>query len=128
MFRTTLAALLLIVLAACSSAPPVTLDTLPKGDATHGAALFSQSIAGAPPCTTCHTLDDSVLVGPGLKGIGARAGSRVEGQSDSQYLFNSLTKPADFLVPGFPNAMYNNYAGKLSAQDIADLIAYLMTL
>ncbi|MEO8609850.1 MAG: cytochrome c [Chloroflexota bacterium] len=102
--------------------------TLPPGDATHGAELFTQSVNGAPPCSTCHQTDENTLVGPGLKGFGARAGTRVEGQSAEQYTQESIMHPASFVVSGFANAMYNQYASKLSPQDIADLTAYLLTL
>ena len=121
---------LLVILAACSSngEPTISLTTLPPGDATHGAVLFSQSVNGAPPCTTCHTTDESVLVGPGLKGFGARAGTGVSGESAQQYTLESITQPASYLVPGFSNVMYNQYATALTPQDIADLVAYLLSL
>jgi cytochrome c553 len=130
-FKLPIAALaLLLVLGACSGTnqPPAPPMTLPPGDAAHGAELFTQSVNGAPACNTCHLNDETTLIGPGMKGFGARAGSRVSGESAEQYTQESITQPASFLVSGFPNAMYNQYASKLSPQDIADLIAYLMTL
>jgi len=121
---------LLVILVACSSngEPTLSLTTLPPGDPVHGAVLFSQSVNGAPPCTTCHTMDESVLVGPGLKGFGARAGTRISGESAEQYTLESITQPASYLVPGFSNVMYNQYATALTPQDIADLVAYLLSL
>jgi cytochrome c553 len=130
-FKPLLIALVLaLTLGACSSGdqPPGTPAALPPGDATHGAELFTQSVNGAPPCGTCHQTDDSTVVGPGMKGYSARAGSRVEGESAEQYTQESITHPASFVVSSFPNAMYNQYASKLSLQDIADLTAYLLTL
>jgi cytochrome c553 len=119
-----------LTLAACSSGDQAsgTPVALPPGDATHGAELFTQSVNGAPPCSTCHQTDDSTLVGPGMKGFSARAGGRVEGQSAEQYTQESISHPASFVVSSFPNAMYNQYSSKLSPQDIADLTAYLLTL
>jgi cytochrome c553 len=119
-----------LVLGACSpsEAASGTPIPLPPGNADHGAELFTQSINGAPPCNTCHVTDDTTLVGPGLKGYSERAATRVEGQDAEQYTEESITRPAGFVVSGFPNAMYNQYASKLSPQDIADLMAYLLTL
>jgi hypothetical protein len=37
-------------------------------------------------------------------------------------------RPADYLVNGFGNSMYNQYGQRLSPQQIADLTAYLLTL
>lgn len=119
---------LLVALAACSpsAAEPTEVTPLPPGDATHGAQLFVESVNNAPTCHTCHELDETSLVGPGMKGYGARAATRVEGLTAIQYTYESITKPASYVVPGFANGMYNGYASKLSQQDIADLIAYLL--
>jgi cytochrome c553 len=121
---------LLLIFAACSSGDPqtVSLTTLPPGDAVRGAALFTESINGAPACITCHQLDDTVLVGPGMSGYNARAGSRVVGMSMEEYTLDSINQPASYIVPGFSNVMYNQFATKLTSQDIADLVAYLHTL
>jgi cytochrome c553 len=119
------------VMGACSSGGDQASGTpvpLPPGNAEHGAELFTQSINGAPPCSTCHQTDDTTLVGPGMKGYAERAGSRIEGQDAEKYTEESITHPASFVVSGFPNAMYNQYASNLSPQDTADLIAYLLTL
>ena len=116
-----------LALAGCSSTPD-TADNLPTGDAARGAALFTQSINGAPPCTQCHTLDDSTLIGPSLHGFASRGGARLDGVSAREYAFRSITRPASYLVSGFGNLMYNQYAQRLSTQQIADLIAYLLTL
>jgi cytochrome c553 len=121
---------ILILLTACSSneQSPVSVATLPPGDAAHGATLFSQSVNGAPACSTCHTTDDTALVGPSMKDYSQHAASRVSGKSAEEYTLESITKPASFLVPGFANVMYNNYAAAFTPQDMADLMAYLLSL
>jgi cytochrome c oxidase subunit 2 len=117
-----------LLLTACSSSNlPQTAKDLPAGDADRGSNLFKQSIEGAPACSTCHTVDGSALVGPSLKGFGAAAGSRVSGLSATDYAFQSITQPAAYLVNGYANLMYNQYAQHLNAQQIADLIAYLLS-
>jgi cytochrome c oxidase subunit II len=122
--------ILVLVCAACSGAGAGTTsgDSLPAGDASRGAALFTQMVNGAPSCNTCHTLDGSTLVGPSLKGFGAVAATRVEGMSAQDYAHNSILKPTSYIVSGFPNVMYGQYAQQLTPQQTADLIAYLITL
>ena len=57
-----------------------------------------------------------------------RAASRIPGLSAEEYIRNSMVNPSDYLVEGFPDVMAKNLAQVLSSQDIADLVAYLMTL
>lgn len=91
-----------------------------------GRALFSRAPA---LCSTCHSLEpDIVVVGPSLNGIATRAETRVPGQSAEEYIRNSIVRPGDFIVSGFPNAMAQNLASQLSSQDISDIIAFLMTM
>jgi hypothetical protein len=63
-----------------------------------------------------------------LQGYAAVAATRVEGLSAEAYTRESIMRPAAFLVSGFPNVMYNQYAQRLTPQQMADLIAYLLTL
>ncbi len=122
--------ILLAVLAACGGAPPSGsgFADLPSGDVARGAALFAESVSGAPTCASCHTVDDQTLIGPGLQGYGARAAMRVPGQAAGEYTYHSITQPASYVVGGFGNTMYAQFGRQLSAQQIADLIAYLLTL
>ena len=122
--------ILLLTVAACSNASvdAGSGETLPSGDATRGAALFTQAINGAPACSTCHTLDGSTLVGPSLKGYAAVAPTRVQGMTAFDYTRNSILQPASYIVSGFANLMYGQFAQQLTPQQTADLIAYLLTL
>jgi mono/diheme cytochrome c family protein len=121
--------LTLLALTACSSPPPPTSsEELPPGNASRGEALFSQAINGAPPCSTCHTINGDRLVGPSLQGYSDAAPTRVAGVSAGDYTLTSIVQPAAYLVSGFGNIMYNQYTQKLTSQQIADLIAYLLTL
>ena len=69
-------------------------------------------------------------------GIGERAGERITevdytgaATSAEQYLFESIVQPNAFVVEGFAeNVMPSTYNTALTDQDMADLIAYLLTL
>src|SRR5262249_47902415 len=121
-----------LVLSACSASSgggslPQSAKDLPAGDASRGADLFTQSIGGAPPCSTCHTVDGSTLVGPSFKGFGAVAATRISGTSANDYVFQSITQPSAYIVNGYSNIMYNQYAQHLNAQQVADLAAYVLS-
>jgi NitT/TauT family transport system substrate-binding protein len=92
------------------------------GNADHGQALFTSL-----GCVACHAVDsDAVLVGPSLKGVGERAATRVEGLSAEDYLHQSIAEPGAYVVEGFQPIMPE--FDTLSAGDLNDLVAYLMTL
>lgn len=119
--------LIMLFISSCSG-QAASLDALPTGVIERGAEWFVQSINGAPSCVSCHSLDGTTLVGPSLQGYGDVAGSRVEGLSAEEYTYNSILRPAEHLALGFANVMYNQYGRRLSEQQIADLIAYLLSL
>lgn len=112
----------------------------PSGDATAGKALFEQQVLnGNAGCVTCHSLEaGKVLVGPSLAGVASRAGSTVEGEDALQYLHQSIVDPNAHLAIGCnaadPSAacaaglMPQDWAQKLSEDEINNLVAYLMTL
>ena len=121
--------ILVLILAACS--PPelnLTFSDLPDGDAGNGEKIFLQSIRDAPACADCHNLDATQKLGPGLAGYGERAETIVADESAAEYTFYSIVRPSRHITRGYSNVMYTDYAEKLDAQDIADLIAYLLQL
>jgi mono/diheme cytochrome c family protein len=112
---------------------------LPAGDAARGQRLWNKEETFASqkpaPCSACHSLQPGqTLVGPSLAGIDSRAGSTVAGQDATTYIRHSIQAPSEYLVPGGSFAsggkslMPANLGNDMSAQDLADLIAYLSTL
>ncbi|MFC1878848.1 cytochrome c [Chloroflexota bacterium] len=107
---------------------------LPEGDPVSGEAL-----ANSLACVACHITaptGPAWLAADGQSGIGTRAGEQIN-QSDysgsaanaQQYLFESIALPNIYLVPNYPEGvMPNSYANTLTDQEMADLIAYLMSL
>ncbi|MBZ0286921.1 MAG: PQQ-dependent sugar dehydrogenase, partial [Anaerolineae bacterium] len=95
-----------------------------------GEDIFKNGVSPAPPCITCHFLDNTAnATGPSLYGLADRAGTRVAGLSAEEYVRQSILHPNDYIVEGFSaNFMYQNYAADLSDEDVNALIAYVLTL
>lgn len=117
----------LLLLAGCGASSDVEA-TLPPGNPAQGELLFQASIQGAPTCSSCHLLDGQRLNGPPLNGFSQVAGTRVEGESAEEYTITSITRPSAHVVSGYANLMYNQYKSRLTDQQLADLVAYLLTL
>ena len=87
-----------------------------------------QVFTGIGGCTTCHglgtrapnLLTDEKGQGP----IGARCGRREPGKDCKSYLYEALTKPGAFVVPGYEPIM-PDMSRTLSPQQIWAVIAYL---
>ena len=130
--RFLLALITLLLLAACSADPPrIALERLDldQADAGSGEKLFNQSNNEAPACAACHAISGAgSSLGNSLAGLAAVAAERVAGQSAQEYVYWSIVRPGQHLVAGYSNLMYADYENSLEAADLADLIAYLLTL
>ncbi len=128
----TLAIAIGLLLAACAAEPPripFTALDFSLADAGSGEKLFSQSHNEAPACAACHAIDGADSgIGNALAGLADVAGQRVAGQSAAEYLYWSILRPGQYLVAGYSNVMYADYEETLEAADLADLIAWLLTL
>jgi len=109
------------------------------GDAERGAGLFARL-----PCASCHDITRPSPGGeicPNLGSIGVEAGRRVasaayrgKAKDAAGYIRESIVDPNAFIVPG-PNyrtadgqsVMPKTFAALLSASDLDDLVAYLLT-
>lgn len=132
------ATLLFIMLARCDHANELmTVFTSTSesqdvtGDPLRGEALFRAGVNDAPPCSACHLVVEGgtgFSLAPNLAGIATRAGGRIPSLTAEQYIEDSILHPQNYVVPGYHVSMYTEYATHLTPQDIADLVAYLMTL
>ena len=122
---------------------PGAAATLPAaaGDdpVAQGEALFRAAPAA---CFTCHSVTPGVnLAGPTLAGIGERATQLVGSpeyaggaQDPEGYVRESIVQPSAHVVPGTlysadgRSFMPDNYETTLTAEQIEQLVAYLMTL
>jgi cytochrome c oxidase subunit 2 len=119
------------------------------GAATTATAAATGGGAGAAPatmtdlgkaafertgCAACHAVNSAEaaakMIGPPLVGL---AGKRVKLQSgvevavDEAYLRNSITDPMSEIVEGFQPVM-PAYAGRLSEEELLQIIAYIQSL
>lgn len=121
-----------LLLSACAAdAPGIALEDLDfeLADAGSGEKLFNQSNNDAPSCAACHLPSgERSGIGNSLAGLALAAGERVAGQSAQEYLYWSILRPGQHLVAGYANLMYSGYEDSLEPADLADLIAYLLTL
>jgi len=89
-------------------------------------------VHGRGLCFNCHRVgaEGNGKQGPDLAGVGARAGTRVPGRSDIDYLTQSLYQPRAFVVDGYPAAMTpaDKPPISLSDLDVLMVIAYLQSL
>lgn len=131
-FTLALFILVTLLLTACSAdAPRIPFDALDfaLADAGSGEKLFNQSNNEAPACAACHSISGgSSGIGNSLGGVATVASERVAGQSAEEYLYWSILRPGRHLVAGYANIMYAGYEDSLEAADVADLIAYLLSL
>lgn len=83
-------------------------------------------------CLACHSLDGSPLVGPTWFGIFGKSVRMTDGTEiivDEEYLIQSILNPNQLIVEGFlPNIMPQNFADRLTLEQIQDIIAYIQTL
>jgi len=106
--------------------------TLPAGDPARGETLFNgtASLADGKPagCAGCH-VSGAGTIAPDIRGIATRAATRKEGYSAEKYIHESIVQPDAYVVQGFnAGVMPPDFGQRMSAQNLADIMAYLMTL
>jgi len=120
-----------IVVSGGNPFPPESGSITTGGDVPDEPVARGQYWFSRPPaiCSTCHSPEPGVVVvGPSLAGIATRAETRIPGLSAEQYLRDSILNPGDYVVEGFPDAMQRNLGDRLTAEQINDIIAFLLTL
>jgi mono/diheme cytochrome c family protein len=111
---------------------PENVAELPEGDPANGESLYASY-----GCVGCHgdpTSEGSNAIGPWLGNIHQEGATRIDGISSEQYIYESILNPNDFIAPVCVNGnpcsegvMPADFGDRMSLQDMADLIAYLMS-
>ena len=73
-------------------------------------------------------MEETVVIGPSLAGIAHRAATRIEDHDAEAYLEYSILFPQDYVVEGFTDTMPVNFGADLTSEELAAVVAYLMTL
>ena len=93
-------------------------------------AEIGEKLVELQACGTCHSDDGSKLIGPSFKGIWGRDENLANGSTitvDENYIRESILEPGAKIVEGYQNVM-TPYAGRLSDDDITNIIEYLKTI
>ncbi len=93
-----------------------------SADPSAGAVLYRQD-----GCETCHGTANGA--GPYVVGTGQRAATRrALAYSAAAYLYESITDPNAYVVPGYPaNVMPQNFKSMIPEDQLYTLIAWLLT-
>lgn len=120
-------ALLLTACGGGSSGPVV-------GDAARGKGLYDSKTLGknsAEGCISCHNYNEAAGKNdkaPYTAATGTRAETRVAGLSAEEYIHESIVKPNAYVVETYKEGdMYQKWAEDLSEQELADLVAYILS-
>ena len=126
--------------ALCAAPTPVPVEwpedvaELPEGDPANGETLYTSTFG----CGSCHgdpAVEGSNPIGPWLGTIAVEGASRIEGKDSDQYIYESILHPDDFIAPicandnpcSEPSQMPATFISSMSQQDMADVIAFLLS-
>lgn len=107
---------------------------LAKAEEPSGPGAKGLAVMKFQGCLACHSSDGSKIVGPsylnllGRQQVVIRNGDEVTITVDETYIRNSIFDPNSEIVKGYPRGLMQNYKGKLSDADIANIIEYLKSL
>ena len=94
-------------------------------------ALWGKTVADSAGCFGCHTVDGTRSDGPTFLGLYGQTRTLDDGSTvvaDDDYLYESIITPSAKRVAGYPDIMDQDYAFRLSDEDIRAIIAYIKTL
>ncbi len=112
-------------------APPPALPASEPMRAGAGEGSPGLAVLARKGCTTCHSLDGGVAVGPTFRGIFGRRdvvvkeGLEREVTADEAYLRRAIQDPQAEIVKGYPPSMPTS---PLTERELDDVVEYLKTL
>lgn len=94
---------------------------LARGNAARGEELIYKTYE----CYACHIIGSGAGA-PSLEGIGERAKTERPPLTAEAYLYEAIMYPTAYVVEGYAASMPANYPQRLSDQELADMIVYLL--
>ena len=86
--------------------PPAELDITTETDTATLVSMGEELVRNKGGCLICHKITETGNErGPDLRGLGARAATRIPGMTAEQYITQSLREPQAYLVDGYPPIM-----------------------
>lgn len=76
-------------------------------------------------CAACHRGESAV--GPLFVGIAERAATRRPPMPADAYIYESIIHPGAYVVEGYQNVMLPDIGDRISDQELADILVYLLT-
>lgn len=76
-------------------------------------------------CTACHRGENSI--GPLFVGLAERAATRRPPMPADAYIYESIIHPGAYVVEGYQNVMLPDIGDRISDQELADILVYLLT-
>lgn len=77
-------------------------------------------------CVACHRAGNAALA-PAWDGLAARAATERPPLTAAAYIYESIVDPGVFLVEGYNDVMPHDFATRMSQQELADVLAYLLS-
>jgi hypothetical protein len=118
------------------SNPPDTLSTPEPPSAQSYRARVDALLGMAQPedaevvltryvCIACHMPDGQIA--PSWEGLAEVAATRRPPMPADAYIYESIVFPGAFVVDGFGDVMPHDFGTKMTDQELADVLAYLLT-
>ena len=111
---------------------PATVAELPEGNPDNGRELYAVTFG----CQACHGQleeEGTAAIGPWLGDIDEEGAGRVEGYTAADYVYESILNPNAHIAPDCPNgpcsepsAMPPDFSVRMTQQDMADVISFLL--
>lgn len=111
---------------------PAVVSDLPEGDPANGEQLYAVTFG----CQACHgdvTQEGTNTIGPWLGNIEEVGAERREGYTAADYVYESILHPNAFIAPecptgpcGEPSGMPPDFGVRMTQQDMADVLAFLL--
>lgn len=77
-------------------------------------------------CIACHQAGTNQLA-PSWVGLAERAASERPPLTAAAYVYESIVDPGAFIVEGYNDVMPHDYRTRMSQQELADILAYLLS-